>query len=234
MSIQHFQTSNGSGLYFSLQQIILSLVLSLALCDFLVKAGIFFVNNFFFSEIQLCANRHCSEGMVSGFLLSSILYQTQARSRTLICALGKMCSPYLLRFFSLSTKDKASCLLLVVVSLLHLLPHKFISRLSRVWDSEMVTCVPCHRGVAPFHPQKMYGGVWCPYSNEPETKICTAHDLNQPFCSVVHCKISHTSWMGVTAANWVRSTWVCLCYGARYRIWHNPTIMPSSQIHGSY
>lgn len=154
MSIQPFHTSNGSGLCFSLQQIILSLVLSLALCDFPVKAGIFFVNKFFFSEIQLCANRHHAEGMVSGFLLSSTLYQTQARSRTLICALEKMCSPYLLRFFSLSTKDKASCLLLVVVSLLHLLPHKFISRLSRVWDSEMVTCVPCHRGLAPFHPQK--------------------------------------------------------------------------------
>lgn len=205
MSIQPFHTSNGSGLCFSLQQIILSLVLSLALCDVLVKAGIFFVNKFFFSEIQLCANRHCSKGMVFGFPLSSTLYQTQARSRTLICALGKMCSPYLLRFFSLSTKDKASCLLLVVVSLFFTCCHTSLSvdwaeSTLRLWDGDL--CSLPQRCSTSSPSEDVWRSVmslfqWARdknlHSTWPESAIllcCALQDLSHQLDGCHSCKLS--------------------------------------------
>lgn len=74
LSIQPFHTSNGSGLWFNWQQMILSLVLSLALCDFLAKVGFFFVNKCFFSEVLFSfvqtgtAQRGCSLGFFSNLL----------------------------------------------------------------------------------------------------------------------------------------------------------------------
>ena len=80
----------------------------------------------------------------------------QTPSRKLIRALGKMCNPYLLSFFSLSQKGKAESSAGSSFSLLALLPPKVIGRLSRVVK---VACFPWLTGgsVAPVHPQKMYG-----------------------------------------------------------------------------
>lgn len=91
--------------------------------------------------------------MVSGFLLYCALHQTQAPSRTLICALGKICSPYLLSFFLIfkERQGKAS-LLLVVVSLFLTCCH---TRLSVGWE-EQVVCFLHHRGCSTSSSSDMW------------------------------------------------------------------------------
>lgn len=132
MSIQPFHTSNGSGLWFISQQIILSLALSLALWDILAKAGIFFMNKFFFSEVlfSFVQTGTTQRGWSLGFFCNLLCTKHRHLLDAYLCP-GKDVHFLPAQFFVTFKEKQSESTVHCSFSFLDLLPRKVISRLSR-------------------------------------------------------------------------------------------------------